>query len=217
MSLKLNAPGGGSVTLQEPTTASNVTLNLPAVNGNLVTTADVGSVSSSMIADGSVTPAKLSQRLTSGTAVATTSGTAIDFTSIPSWVRRITVMLSGVSTNGSSNLLLRVGSGSIQTSGYDSTASCGTAAGTYQSSTAGFLMTYPLQTANSVFKGTLVLTLLGSNTWIQSGCISDSVYQLLNNGSSGSVTLSGTLDRVRLTTVNGTDAFDAGSINILFE
>jgi hypothetical protein len=33
----------------------------------------------------------------------------------------------------------------------------------------------------------------------------------------GSVTLSGTLDRVRITTVNGTDTFDAGTINILYE
>jgi hypothetical protein len=33
----------------------------------------------------------------------------------------------------------------------------------------------------------------------------------------GSVTLSGTLDRVRITTVSGTDTFDAGSINILYE
>ena len=33
----------------------------------------------------------------------------------------------------------------------------------------------------------------------------------------GRVTLSGALDRVRVTTVNGTDTFDAGSINILYE
>jgi hypothetical protein len=36
MSLKLNSSGGGSVTLQEPTTASNVTLNLPAADGTVV-------------------------------------------------------------------------------------------------------------------------------------------------------------------------------------
>jgi hypothetical protein len=36
MSLKLNAYGGGSVTLQEPTTASNYTLNLPAATGTVV-------------------------------------------------------------------------------------------------------------------------------------------------------------------------------------
>jgi hypothetical protein len=31
------------------------------------------------------------------------------------------------------------------------------------------------------------------------------------------VSLSGTLDRIRLTTVNGSDTFDAGSINIIYE
>ena len=33
----------------------------------------------------------------------------------------------------------------------------------------------------------------------------------------GSVTLSGALDRVVLTTVGGTDTFDAGSVNIIYE
>ncbi len=33
MALKLNSSGGGSVTVQEPTTASNLTLTLPAVTG----------------------------------------------------------------------------------------------------------------------------------------------------------------------------------------
>lgn len=37
MSLKLNSSGGGSVTLQEPTTASNVTLNLPAADATVLT------------------------------------------------------------------------------------------------------------------------------------------------------------------------------------
>ena len=155
--------------------------------------------------------------ITSGTAQATTSGTAIDFTGIPSWVKRITVMLNGVSTNGASYLLLRIGSGSVQTTGYDSTASAGTASGAFQSNTTGFILTYPAQTASSVFKGMITLCLIGSNTWVSSGNISDSVYQLVNSGSSGNVTLSGTLDRIRLTTVNGTDAFDAGSVNILYE
>ena len=56
----------------------------------------------------------------SKTAVATTSGTAIDFTGIPAGVKRITVMFNGVSTNGTSNYLLQLGSGSVQTTGYSS-------------------------------------------------------------------------------------------------
>jgi hypothetical protein len=33
----------------------------------------------------------------------------------------------------------------------------------------------------------------------------------------GDVALSGTLDRIRITTVNGTDTFDAGTINVSWE
>ena len=44
-----------------------------------------------------------------GTAVASTSGTSVDFTSIPSWVKRITVMFNGVSTSGTSNPLVQLG------------------------------------------------------------------------------------------------------------
>jgi len=36
MSLKLNSSGGGSVTLQEPSTASNLTLTLPTTTGTAV-------------------------------------------------------------------------------------------------------------------------------------------------------------------------------------
>jgi hypothetical protein len=157
--------------------------------------------------------------LTSGTAVASTSGTSIDFTGIPSWVKRVTVMFNGVSTNGTSFLLVRVGTSSgFNTTGYDSTASAGAAnASQYHSNTTGFLMAYPGQAASSVHKGIITIATLGANIWVQSGNISDSVYALVNSGSSGSITLSGTLDRVRITTVNGTDTFDAGSINIMYE
>ena len=56
--------------------------------------------------------------LTSGTAVASTSGTSITFSSIPSWAKRVTVMFNGVSTSGSSNIQVQLGAGSTTTSGY---------------------------------------------------------------------------------------------------
>lgn len=157
--------------------------------------------------------------ITSGTAQASTSGTSIDFTSIPSWVKRITVMLSGVSTNGSSAVQLQIGSGSVSTSSYFGTASYASGAGAFLYASTGF----PLDVGNTVGAsslryGALQLVLLNSNTW----CLSGNVGQ----GSAGQVTLScggtsptlgGALDRVRITTVNGTDTFDAGSINILYE
>jgi hypothetical protein len=155
--------------------------------------------------------------ITSGTAVASTSGTSIDFTSIPSWVKRITVMFNGVSTNGTSKLLVQVGSGSVTTSGYLGTeiALTATSAVGGANDSAGFLISDATNAA-AIRYGHSVLTLISGNTWVQSGNIgrSDSITC---DVSAGAVALSGTLDRVRITTVNGTDTFDAGSINILYE
>lgn len=149
--------------------------------------------------------------LTSGTAIASTSSTAIDFTSIPSWVKRITVMFSGVSTSGTSPIMVQIGSGSYQTSGYAGCAGNRSAETVFS---AGFLATNTSFAANT-YHGSMAISLLGSNVWSEMSVVSPQVA----NGmfGSGSVTLSGTLDRVRITTVNGTDTFDAGTINILYE
>jgi hypothetical protein len=149
-----------------------------------------------------------------GTAVASTSGTSIDFTSIPSWVKRITVMFSGVSTNGSSNPLVQIGAGSITTSGYLGSSALLLGSVTSTQFTTGF--GFSNGNAAHIRHGNLVITLLSGNTWVASG-----IMQLSNTNegstSAGSITIGGTLDRVRITTVNGTDTFDAGSINILYE
>lgn len=153
--------------------------------------------------------------ITSGTAVASTSGTSIDFTSIPSWVKRITVMFSGVSTNGTSNLQVQIGSGSVTTTGYLSASAYTGASAGGATSTTGFSLTAGAISATSIFNGHCVITLLGSNIWIQSSVLGRTDGYTAMSG--GNVTLSGALDRVRITTVNGTDIFDAGSINILYE
>jgi hypothetical protein len=156
--------------------------------------------------------------LTSGTAVASTSGTSIDFTSIPSWVKRITFMLQGVSTNGASTVLLQLGSGSVTTSGYLGSSSAlidaHQGAALY---TTGFGIGKESAAAR-VQHGALTLSLLDSSTnaWVCSGVIGSS-NETRTAHTGGSVALAGVIDRVRLTTVNGTDTFDAGSINILFE
>ena len=153
--------------------------------------------------------------LTLGTAQNTTSGTAIDFTGIPSWVKRITVMLNGVSTTGTSNLMLQLGSGTIDTSGYVSGASQINSTGsTIVSSTAGLIATGS-NSATSSLQGAISISLLSGNTWVGQSSLWNTA--LVNNVGSGGKTLSNLLDRVRLTTVNGTDAFDAGSVNILYE
>ena len=207
MSLKLNSSGGGSVTLQEPTTASDVTLSLPAANTTIVGTDATQTLTNKTIQGGAVT---------SGTAVASTSGTAIDFTGIPSWAKRITVMFSGVSTSGSSNYQVQIGSGSVTTSGYACGFSFVSSGAATANATSGFVVANP-SSAAVVFSGILTIALVSSNTWVSSHVMgeTDAARAMLGGGTSPS--LGGTLDRVRITTVNGTDTFDAGTINILYE
>ena len=152
--------------------------------------------------------------ITSGTAVASTSGTSIDFTGIPSWAKRVTVMFSGVSTNGTSNIALRIGSGSIDVTGYLGACSSLSGASSTVNSTTEFNITN--NNASNVIHGAIMIANVTSNSWVAFGSVagSDAVYTRLT---SGSKSLAGVLDRVRITTVNGTDTFDAGSINIMYE
>jgi hypothetical protein len=85
--------------------------------------------------------------------------------------------------------------------------------------TSGFI-TDAANTATALIAryGIAQIVLIGSNTWCFSGNISSGASGQVTTSSAGtSPALSGALDRVRITTVNGTDAFDAGSINLLYE
>jgi len=183
-------------------TSGTVSVQAPAIAGS--NTATIGA------ATGTHYP------FTAGTAVASTSGTSIDFTLIPSWVKRITVMLNGVSTNGTSLVQIQIGSGSVTTTGYVSYASYSGSTTATTSSTTGFLND-ATGNASSVRYGLITLTNITGNTWVEAGSGSVTTGTNYTCASGGSLALSGTLDRVRITTVNGTDTFDAGSINILYE
>jgi hypothetical protein len=124
-------------------------------------------------------------------------------------------MFQGVSTSGGSNLLVQIGSGSVTTTGYSGYVFL-SATGRSAFST-GFMVT-GLDATTSVMNGSAILSLFSGNTWLETGIITDSSASVLGSSqSAGSVALGGALDRVRITTVNGTDAFDAGTINILYE
>jgi hypothetical protein len=164
------------------------------------------------VANAAITPAKLSQPLTLSTAVATTSGVAVDFTSIPSWAKRVTVIFYAVSTSGTSRVIVQLGtSGGFVTSGYAGGAQNGAAV---TASTTGF-MASSFNVATDERSGNMIIDLLGSDIWVASGTIA------ANNGASspmgGSLSLGGTLTQLRITTVLGTDTFDSGSVNILYE
>jgi hypothetical protein len=174
----------------------------PATAGNVVFSTDGSTWSST-------------QKIVQGTSQATTSGTSIDFTGIPSWAKRITVMFQNVSLSGVANILLQIGTGgSPTTTGYISgTSSIGTVA-TSASSTSG--VPIYLAYAAGAISGSIVFTNLSSNTWTASGVFGyNGATGTATSG--GSVSLSGVLNIVRITTTNGTDTFDAGSVNILYE
>lgn len=157
------------------------------------------------------------EKLVQGTVQNSTSGTSIDFTGIPNWVKRITVMFNRVSTNGSSQVQIQLGSTTIQTTGYLGTAMSNAVGVVTANHSSGFLTSPSADLgAMATRQGLMTLVLLGNNTWCGMSMIGLSNTSL-NGQSSGSVTLSGTLDRIRITTVNGTDTFDAGQINILVE
>lgn len=156
--------------------------------------------------------------INAGTAVASTSGTSIDFTGLPAGLKRITVMFNGVSLSGSSNFLIQIGAGSVTSSGYVSAAVASFSGSPYNvstSSTAGYVV-YDGGSGVAV-SGLITLATIGSNTWVESHSASTTAAGPFSTQGGGTLALGGTLDRVRITTVNGTDTFDAGSINILYE
>jgi hypothetical protein len=164
----------------------------------------VGSISTSgtITTNGLIVGTETVQLIKLETAKASTSGTNIDFTGIPSWAKKITIMFNNVSLNNTDYYLVQLGdSGGIETTGYSSSSNTST-------DTNGFIVF--VNTAANNTSGHMVLTLVGSNLWISSHAV-----RLATGG--GSKTLSATLDRVRITTSSGTALFDNGSINILIE
>jgi hypothetical protein len=146
------------------------------------------------------------------------SGTSVDFTGLPSGVKLITVGLSGISTNGSALIIIQIGdSGGVETSSYAS-AAASSGGGGGVTSTAGYLLTPSGDGAHAI-SGVVTLMLVDSatNTWSAGLGLAGHTGSLNPVFGGGVKSLSGTLDRVRLTTSNGTDVFDAGKINIVYE
>ena len=184
-SVILTGDTSGTLTLSAPLVAGSNTVTLPAATGTV-------------------------SLLTQATSVSA-SGTSVDFTGIPSWAKRITVMLAGVSTSGTSNILIQIGdSGGIEDAGYLSTSD---ASGVIANSTSGFVIR--TASASNVMSGHMILTPINGNLWISSSVLKQNTTVVMAGG--GDKTLSDTLTQVRITTANGTDTFDAGTINIMYE
>jgi hypothetical protein len=207
MSVRLNGSTSGYTEIDAPAVAGSNTLVLPTGNGsdgNILGTDGAGNLS------------WVNGRMVLATAQNSTSGTSIDFTSIPSWVKRVTVMFNGVSTNGASGWLVQLGSASFSSTGYLGTGNVVVSGGA--TSGANYTNGFGINSGNgaNILHGCIRVFNISGNSWVAEGALANSA-SISTFFVGGSVTLSGTLDRLRLTTVNGTDTFDAGSINILYE
>jgi hypothetical protein len=209
-------------------TLTNKTLTSPTINGGTVSSATVTSSTLTSPTIGG-TPVVSGSLIVSGTPI-TVSGTAPTISGIPSWAKRVVLLLAQVSTNGANGLGVRLGT----SSGIDSTTTYnnlnhilgasgvdryGTATGAPYNSIFSISAGTSFTSAGMFFNGQLTFSLIDTNLWVVSGVVSTgnvagSMYTFL---STGSKSLSSALTQIQLTTTTGVDQFDAGTINIIYE
>jgi hypothetical protein len=208
MTIRLTGSTSGYTEIDAPAVAGSNTLVLPTGNG----TADQALVTNG---SGALSWADRG-RMVLSTAQNSTSGTSIDFTGIPSWVKRVTVMFNGVSTNGTSLVHVQLGtSAGFQTTGYNTIEAGVAGTNTTSISTSTIGATLSAAGSDKIRFGNIIFCSMSNTAFSYTGITGNAGSG--NTMISGFVTLSGTLDRIRITTVNGTDTFDAGTINILME
>lgn len=217
--LESNASGTGVFTIASPNSNTNRTLSIPDTTTTIVGTDATQTLTNKTLGSGLVMGAST---LTSETAKAynwngLTTNTSLDFTGIPSWVKRIVVMFISASTNGTSNLQVQLGTGTTPT--YTTSGYLGSSISTSGGTTVGFssgLLVSAQMTIGRTCHGQLIINNITGNTWVGT---STNGFSDANGGAwaAGSIALSGVLTAVRFTTVSGTDVFDAGTINILYE
>lgn len=199
--MTVTAVGSGTIAVGQVITGTGVTA------GTIITALGTGT--------GSTGTYTVSASQTVASTTITIVGLA--FLNIPSWVKRVSIMLNAVSLSGTANLLFQAGTGgAATTTGY--VGNCGIIGGSGTTNVANSTSGVPLvvNSAGTNVTGVLFFYNLTSNTWV---CNGNTSYSGLGGMAAigGAVTLSGTLDMVRISTTTGTDTFDNGSINILYE
>jgi hypothetical protein len=205
--------GTGLTTL----TANNVMLGNGTSTPSFVAPETSGNV---LTSNGTTWISVKPEALVAGTAQASTSGTSINFESIPSWVKRINVIFSSVSTTGTSDYMIQIGGDSIETSGYAGsfgTITTGTAQGPSAPTTGFVVVDASVGEATSavLYSGIATLAKISGSTWVLSSVMSRGTQGAIMAG--GTKTITGTLSKVRVTTQAGVNTFDSGLINIFYE
>ena len=177
-----------------------------------------GSADQALVTNGSGTLSFASRsRLVRSASVASTSGVSISFTSLPNWIKKITMMINGVSTSGSADILIRLSTGGVfANSGYVSSMQVlqgGVSSGSVNS-TVGFVISQGA--SNAIITGTYEFANITGNGWIGTSAFAYE-HAVVGAYGAGRVTLGGVLDGIRIITANGSDTFDLGSVNIIYE
>lgn len=220
LTVKGHASGTGTVTLEAPDTTSSFIVTLPNASTTLVGTSDFATQAQAEAGTDNttlMTPLRSAQAIAAlakpsyGTEVASTSGTAIGFTGIPSSAVRIGMILEGVVTSGNDNLLVQLGtSAGYITTGY---------VGAYFTQGGNTSITTGLASIN----GTTGSANNGVAVWYKTGTGNDwvgnmTIGNVSNSSAAGArVAAAAAVDRIRITTAAGTPTFTAGSINIFWE
>jgi hypothetical protein len=209
------ATSGISTTLTASAVTGTIAIGQSITGTNIASGTTITAFGTGSGGAGTYTISPASTGTVSGTVTA--GSTAVDFTSIPSWVKRVTIVLNGVSLSSTGNYLYQIGTGGTPTAtGYVSSSGVIGGSGTTFVTTATSGIVHLLGAAAVNFYSFVVFVNVSGNTWVATGLGS------ANGGGggtcAGNVTLSGTLDMVRITsTAAGTNVFDAGSVNILYE
>ena len=144
------------------------------------------------------------------------SGTAVEFTGIPD-AQEIVLSLKGFKSNGTSRPLIQLGTSSgFVTTGYEATSGLlfGTTPTTFES-----VNGFPINSnsAAHVLNGVIRLIRVQGNTWAVQGNVASRTTTSQAISVNGLITLAAAADRIRVTTVNGSDTFDAGEINMSYQ
>jgi hypothetical protein len=211
--LESNASGTGIFTIASPNSNTNRTLSIPDTTTTIVGTDATQTLTNKTLGSGLVMSVST---LTSGTAVVNPTSPAsasIDFTGIPSWVKRITVIFSGLSLSSTADILVQLGdSGGIETTGYISSGSATGTGAAISNSTVGMIIRSAA--AASITSGIMTIQNLTGNSWVAS--YAGKQASTASSYGGGDKTLSDTLTQIRITTTS-TDTFDAGTVNIMYE
>ena len=199
--LESNASGTGIFTIASPNSNTNRTLSIPDGTGSIV----VNGVNGSLVSETAKTY----------NWNGLTTNTSLEFTGLPSWIKRITVMLQGVSTNANNNLIIQLGtSGGYTTSGYlSSLGSISSGVAGNANATNGFIISS--SNSSSVISGIVTISNLTGNTWVYSGTTKSTTVLIAY--SAGDISLAGALTQIKVQDTAVAGQFDAGTINILYE